>query len=166
MAKVQKVNKGNDNIGISDANRKKIVAQLNKVLADETVLYQKYRTFHWNIVGHQFQDLHLFLESEYNLLAIAIDEVAERIRKMGYFPNGTMKQFLSDTSLKEHAGNSPVTVNMLSSLLNDNETILRELRDIIETFEDKYNDVGGVDLLTALLKQHEKSVWMLRATLG
>lgn len=166
MAKTKKTTAQKDNIGISEANRKKIAAQLNKLLADESLLYLKTRKFHWNIVGVQFHDLHLFLENEYNILAETVDAVAERIRKMGFFANGSMKQFLADTSLKEHTQTGPITVEMLNELLTDHDQIINELRQQIDIFEEEYKDVGGADFLTGLMEQHEKSAWMLRATIS
>lgn len=166
MATTKKTASQKSSIGISEANRKKIAAQLNKILADESLLYLKTRKFHWNIVGPQFHDLHLFLESEYNILAATVDAVAERVRKMGFFANGSMKQFLAETSLKEHTQSGAITVSMLKELLTDHNQIIKELREQIDIFEEDYKDVGGADFLTGIMEQHEKSAWMLRATIS
>ena len=86
------------NTGISAQNTRKVSEELNKLLADEFVLYLKTLKFHWNIEGKDFHALHVFLEEQYTDLQTIIDEIAERIRKIGHFSNGSMKQFLSDCS--------------------------------------------------------------------
>lgn len=166
MAKAKKQTSRKDDLGISEATRKKIAAQLNKLLANESVLYTKTRKFHWNIVGPQFHDLHLFLEGEYGILATTIDEIAERIRKMDFYAQGSMKQFLADATLKEHEQTAAVTSDMLSELLADHTEVIRDLRSLIDVFDGDYKDAGGADFLTGLLKQHEKSAWMYRSVLA
>ncbi|HET8572933.1 MAG TPA: DNA starvation/stationary phase protection protein [Edaphocola sp.] len=166
MAKAKKQMTRKDDIGISEATRKKIAVQLNKLLANESVLYLKTRKFHWNIVGKQFHDMHLFLEAEYGILANTIDEIAERIRQMDFFAQGSMKQFLADATLKEHEQTAAITPDMLTELLADHSRLICDLRSLIDVFDEEYKDAGGADFLTGLLRKHEKSAWMIRSTLG
>ena len=70
-------------IGISDADRKELAAGLSKVLADSYTLYLKTHNYHWNVVGPMFNTLHLMFEEQYNELALAVDQIAERIRALG-----------------------------------------------------------------------------------
>ena len=69
--------------GISAANRKKIAAGLERVLADSYTLYLKTHKYHWNVTGPMFQTLHVMFEVQYTELALAVDEIAERIRALG-----------------------------------------------------------------------------------
>lgn len=153
------------NTGISNANTKKVSDELNKVLADEFVLYVKTLKFHWNIEGRDFHALHIFLEEQYNELQKIIDEVAERIRKIGNYANGSLKQFLTDTSLNEHTATTTVTESMLSELVSNHESIIRNCRDLIDDFDEKYDDAGSSDFITGVMKKHEKMAWMLRASI-
>jgi starvation-inducible DNA-binding protein len=150
--------------GISNANAKKVADELNKVLADEFVLYIKTLKFHWNIEGKDFHALHVFLEEQYNDLQSIIDGVAERIRKIGNFSNGSMKQFLADCSLKEHTETATITESMISELVADHESLIRKLRLLIDDFDKKYDDMGSSDFVVGLMKKHEKMAWMLRAS--
>lgn len=152
------------NTGISDVNTKKVADELNKLLADEFVLYIKTLKFHWNIEGRDFHALHLFLEEQYNELQLIIDEVAERIRKIGNYSNGSMKQFLADCSLKEHTETATITESMISELATDHESIIRKTRELIDDFDEKYDDAGSSDFVTGVMKKHEKMAWMLRAS--
>lgn len=42
------------NIGISEKNRAAVAASLNQLLADEHILYNKTRNYHWSIKGIVF----------------------------------------------------------------------------------------------------------------
>jgi len=152
------------NIGISEPNKQAVANELNKLLADEFVLYTKTRKFHWNVEGAQFHDLHLFFEKQYDQIAIMMDNVAERIRKIGHYAIGSMSQFLKEASLLEHEDQETPAAAMLQQLLEDHETIIRRLRNDIDTFQDKYKDAGTADFITGLIEQHETMAWMLRAT--
>jgi len=152
-------------IGISDAHRQAIANKLNQLLSDEFVLYTKTRKFHWNVQGIHFHDLHLFFESQYKELAEIMDEVAERIRKLGHYSLGTLQQFLGETNLLEHTDDGSSSETMIEALLEDHETIIREIRNSLEPIEDEYKDAGTADFLTGLMEQHEGMAWMLRSML-
>lgn len=152
------------NIGIVESNKQSVANELNKLLSDEFVLYTKTRKFHWNVEGAQFHDLHLFFEKQYNQLELIIDEVAERIRKIGHYALGSMKHYLKEASLLENEDKENTSESMLQELLDDHETIIRRLRSDIEKFQDKYKDAGSADFITGLVEQHETMAWMLRAT--
>jgi starvation-inducible DNA-binding protein len=153
------------NIGITDKNLKASATILNNLLADEYILYTKTRNYHWNIVGENFQELHKFFETQYDALDISIDDIAERVRSLGHFSLGSLKDFLSVARLSEK-GDATSAKKMLKSLLDDHETIIQILRKDIATTNDKLNDAGTADFLTGLLEQHEKMAWMIRAYLG
>lgn len=152
------------NTGISEENSAKVAAELNKVLADEFVLYTKTLNFHWNIEGRDFHALHLFLDEQYNQLQTIIDSVAERIRNVGHFASGSMKEFLSSASLKEQAGAASVSESMIAQLASDHEAIIRNLRKLITDFDEQYDDAGSADFITGVMKEHEKMAWMLRSS--
>jgi starvation-inducible DNA-binding protein len=162
--KISTENQDNLNTGISKENSQKVAEALNKVLADEFVLYTKTLNFHWNIEGRDFHALHLFLDEQYNQLQTIIDSVAERIRKVGHFATGSMKEFLGNTSLKEHSGAASVSETMLEQLVSDHDAIIRKTRKLIDEFEEKYDDAGSSDFITGIMKEHEKMAWMLRAS--
>jgi starvation-inducible DNA-binding protein len=80
-------------IGISTDDRKAISESLMQVLADAFTLYLKTHNFHWNITGKMFNSLHLMFEGQYNEQWIALDEIAERIRALGYNVPASYKDF-------------------------------------------------------------------------
>ena len=80
-------------IGISEGDRVEIAEGLSKVLADSYTLYLKTHNYHWNVVGPMFNTLHLMFETQYNELALAVDEIAERIRALGEPAPATYREF-------------------------------------------------------------------------
>jgi len=151
------------NIGIPEKDVEEIATILNTLLADEYVLYTKTRNAHWNITGTNFFELHKFFESQYELLAESIDEIAERVRKLGHFALGSLKDFLGVTHMDEENHDFSNSRQIIQTLLNDHETIIRIIRSDIAPISDKYKDLGTADFVTGLMEQHEKMAWMLRS---
>lgn len=154
------------NIGITEKKLKNSTDILERVLSNEMVLYVKTRKAHWNVVGESFIELHKLYESQYNLLEQAIDDVAERIGKLGHKTIGTMHEFLKHTTIKENSGSYSSTKDTIKELLNDHETIIIQLRLDIDSCTNKNEDVGTADFLTGLLEEHETTAWVLRRYLN
>ena len=153
------------NIGLSDEQREGVVSILNALLSDEYLLYTKTRNYHWNVFGPQFNDLHKFLERQYEELEEVVDQVAERARSLGGFAFGTMTEFVQHTRLKEQPGQYPEARRMLSNLLADHESQIRQLRVDSQTCDERFHDLGTNDFLIGLMERHEKTAWMFRAFL-
>jgi len=152
------------NLGIPEVHTQAVAEELNKLLADEVVLYFKTRNYHWNIEGQNFHELHLFYESQYKLLDQIMDDVAERIRIIGHYTEARLVDYLKLTNLLE----SPYTnvqEDQLKNLLASHETVINTLRRLITVFAEKQKDLGSSDFVTQLLGQHEKMVWMISAYL-
>jgi starvation-inducible DNA-binding protein len=151
-------------IGLDAKVRSLVVKQLSAILADQHVLYTKTRNFHWNLTGHRFHTLHEFFEKQYEALAQAIDQTAERIRMMGHASPGSMKEFLAQATLREVSGALISGDEAIAALRDDHEAAARELRKAVDAV-DEAGDAGTADFLTDLLKEHEQTAWMLRSFL-
>ena len=81
-------------IGIKPADSAEVAQSLNRLLADEHVLYIKTRNAHWNVEGPDFLSIHRFFEEQYKQLEGIIDDVAERIRTIGHYAEATLEKFL------------------------------------------------------------------------
>jgi starvation-inducible DNA-binding protein len=154
------------NIQISESHLKKSIELLSVVLSDEMTLYVKTRKFHWNVTGESFMELHKLFQSQYTELEEIIDEVAERINKLGGKAIGTMGEFIKLTHIKENPTDNPIQKEMLAVLLADHETVIAGLRQDIDTCADDNHDAGTADLLTAILQKHETNAWILRRYLS
>lgn len=153
-------------IGLSARNLQSITGILNSVLANAMVLYIKTRKFHWNVSGNSFMELHELFESHYTKLEKSIDEIAERVNKLGSPTPGTMTEFLQLATLKEAPGKYPSQTGMLKELLNDHETVIKDLRKFVDECDEKYKDLGTSDFLVDLMKEHETLAWTLRRYLN
>ena len=153
------------NIGLSDENREGVVELLNALLADEYVLYTKFRKFHWNVRGPEFNTLHNVFEDQYTQLEQVIDDVAERVGTLGGVALGTMQEFLETARLKESPGENPKAVDMVREVVADQEQLIKRLRNDAGVAAEKYGDLGTEGFLSELLEQHEKMAWMLRSHL-
>ena len=153
------------NIGIAEKNTLTVANALAKILADEVVLLTKTRNAHWNVEGPDFHTMHLFFETQYNALDESVDDIAERIRSLGHYAPGTLKEFLELTSLTEKRGNQNSSESFLKDLLNDHEAVIIQLRENVDIFANKNKDAGTGDFITGLMEKHEKMAWMLRAHL-
>ncbi len=150
-------------IGISDDNRKAIADGLSAVLADTFALYIKTHGFHWNVTGPMFNTLHTMFMQQYTELWNALDEIAERIRALGYPAPASFTQFAKLTSVSEETG-VPRAEDMIRQLVEGHETVARTARRIFPLAEEA-NDQPTADLLTQRLQIHEKTAWMLRSLL-
>ncbi|HLS37988.1 MAG TPA: DNA starvation/stationary phase protection protein [Sphingobacterium bovisgrunnientis] len=152
------------NIGIKEKDTAAVAEILNKLLADHNVLYTKARNAHWNVVGPDFHAQHLFFETIYDALAETIDEIAERVRAIGHYAVGSLKEFLELTQLSEEKPAKNNSQSYIKALLNDFESVIISIRGNIETVE-KHGDAGTEDFLVGIMEAHEKTAWMLRAHL-
>ena len=139
---------------------------LSGVLANEMTLYIKTRKFHWNVSGESFMELHKLFEAQYNQLEESIDEIAERIGKLGHKTIGTMQEFIKLSSVKESPGKYASSKDLLIELLKDHETVIVMLRKDIDEAGEKNKDTGTADFLAGLMEQHETIAWTLRRYLN
>lgn len=153
-------------IGINEKDLKNVASLLSVALSNEMTLYVKTRKAHWNVTGESFMELHRLFEDHYKGLELAIDEIAERIGKLGHKTIGTMTEFSKLSSLKEHPGKYYSSKDMLKELLKDHEAVIRELRKDAEACLKKYSDAGTADFLTGLMEEHETIAWVLRRYLN
>ncbi len=150
--------------GIEEADREAIVEGLSRLLADTYTLYLKTHNYHWNVVGPMFNTLHLMFEGQYTELALAVDEIAERIRALGQPAPASYGEFARLSSIDEDT-DTPDAAEMIQRLCTAQETVVRTARSIFPAVE-KANDEVTADLLTQRMQIHEKTAWMLRSMLA
>lgn len=153
-------------IGLSDSQRKGVIEILNRLLADEILLYLKTRNYHWNVEGPDFSETHKFFEAQYEQLDEIMDDVAERARSLGGRAAGSAAEYLKLARIKEDNGKTEGEKAMITALLKSHEEIIKNLRKDLVTVGEKHGDAGTNDFLTGLMEEHEKMAWMLRAYLG
>lgn len=151
-------------IGLSDADRAAVAAELSKTLADTYTLYMMTHNFHWNVTGPMFSTLHDLFMTQYTEMWQALDAIAERIRAVGHYAPGTYAQYAELSSINEPAG-VPSAQEMMQLLMTGNEAVAKTARKAFQC-ADEANDQPTADLLTQRLDIHEKNAWMLRSLLA
>ena len=145
-----------------DTNKtEKTVYELNVLLADHHLYYQKLRNFHWNIIGRNFFELHEKFEELYNDAKMKIDELAERILTLRNRPVSNLSKYLEISNLKE-AKTDLSDVEMIEALLADHAVMLKQMRHVVAVADDG-GDEGTIDLIGAYIRELEKTSWMLDA---
>ena len=150
--------------GIPAERRADVVAALARGLADTYSLYLRTHSYHWNVVGPMFHSLHAMFMEQYSELALAVDEIAERIRAHGSLAPGTYREFAALTSMTEDT-DVPTAVVMVERLVAAHELTARSLREALPIAESASDQVSA-DLLVRRLEVHEKTAWMLRSMLA
>jgi starvation-inducible DNA-binding protein len=142
---------------------KAIVDALSRLLADSYTVYLKTHNYHWNVTGPMFNSLHVMFEQQYTELAMAIDEIAERIRACGAYAPGSFAEFQELSKVKDATGR-PKAKAMLETLVADQAIIGEAARKLFDAAE-KAKDQASADLATRRMDIHEKNAWMLRSHL-
>ncbi len=136
---------------------------LTAMLADSYTLYLKTQNFHWNVSGPMFTTLHTLFEVQYTDLALAVDEIAERVRALNEPVPGSFTEFAKIATVRESVG--PVSAKaMIQILVKDQALLARSAERVIAAAETD-GDTGSADLATRRLQQHDKNAWMLRSHL-
>ena len=138
--------------------------ELNKLVANLTVLYTKLHSFHWYVRGRNFYTLHEVFENYYNYTAESLDEAAERLLAIGGHPVSTLKGALEIATIKE-ASEQETTSEMVSAVFQDFKSLINDLTHLMEVAEDE-GDQGTSDFALGLKTQLEKNDWMLKAYLS
>jgi len=142
----------------------KLNDELNIQVSNWSVLYIKLHHFHWYVKGPHFPVLHAKFEELYELAALKLDELAERILAIEGKPVSTMKEFLSLATIKE-ADKSRTENDMLSATIADLQELIQGLEKAAELAEEA-NDPATSDLVVGQVEELQKQVWMLKSTLG
>lgn len=150
--------------GIDDFSTEQLADVLSDALADSFTLYLKTLGVHWNIVGPAFYGIHKLTQDQYEDLDAAIDEIAECIRALGHVAPAAFGDFQQRSMLQSKTTLSDAK-QMLETLIEDNETVARRMRDAVR-IADEFDDVFTADMLTARIGRHERNSWMLRASVA
>lgn len=148
-------------IGISAEDRAATSCALSQTLADSFVLYLQTHNYHWNVTGPMFQTLHILFMEQYTELWNALDDIAERIRSLGFHAPGTFKDFSRLAAIDENEEAFDAE-SMVRHIILGQEAVARSARQALIVAE-KADDQASVDLMVQRLQIHEKNAWMLRS---
>lgn len=141
-----------------------ITGGLNELLSNYAVHAQKLRSYHWNIKGPDFFDLHEEFERQYTEASLNVDAIAERIRVFGEHPRSTLKEFLEAAEIRE-TGIHMNSELMVRELLADYGILLNHMFIVVDVVH-QHGDAGTEQLIKAMIGSLEKNHWMLTSFLA
>jgi len=142
---------------------KDIAGALNALLADVFAVYVKTKNFHWHMSGPHFRDYHLLLDEQGEQLFAMIDDIAERVRKIG---GTTLRSVGHIARVKRIADNDADYVtpkDMLSELWEDNKALVLSMRSVHDLC-DEVGDVATASLLENWIDEGQRRAWFLFET--
>lgn len=140
-----------------------MMIQAKQALADTFFMYLKAQSYHWNVEGINFPQLHDFFGDLYADLYGAVDPLAEQIRALGeYAPRNIEEMY--DNKTVDSINPANTSREMLSDLLQTNEQVLISLNNLFKELEIK-GEQGFMDFVASRIDTHKKHGWMLKATL-
>jgi starvation-inducible DNA-binding protein len=143
---------------------KLVVEAASKLLADSYTLYLKTHNYHWNVTGPMFTTLHTLFETQYTELALAVDEIAERIRALGAVAPGSYTEFARLAAVKE-AKRVPKATEMIRELANDCDLVTKSASALVDAAQAAH-DEASADLGIRRIQVAQKNAWMLRSHLA
>jgi starvation-inducible DNA-binding protein len=154
-----------EEIGLEEVNVNSIVDQLNELLANYHIHYQKLRGCHWNVKGKSFFTLHAKFEELYTNAVESIDELAERILTLGKSPLSTYQEYINSSRIKEIDTVGKEDIALVNAILEDFSALIEIEREIMESTAEAGDD-GTNDMINRFMQFKEKNTWMLRAFCG
>lgn len=137
---------------------------LQKVLVDLIELHLQAKQAHWNLVGTNFRDLHLQLDSVVDTAREASDTIAERMRALDGVPDGRSDTVVATTTV-------PAVPPGLLGVTDTVDMITTRIYAVVSTVRAVHDDVDAADpstadLLHAIIDDLEKEAWLLKAENG
>jgi DNA-binding ferritin-like protein len=137
---------------------------IKQLLADLVGFYFRAHGYHWNVVGEDFAQYHELFGEIYADVYGSIDPLAENIRKLGGFPDVSLKDYAEKSSLagSELTGGSPKA--LAADLLMANEALIEELKSAFSMM-DAANEQGVADFIAGRIDAHQTWSWQLASSL-
>jgi len=151
-------------INLPASDRAQLVDLLNQQLADLTDLASQTKQAHWNVHGRHFYQFHKLFEELAAVVETHLDELAERIATLGGYARGTVRDAAQNSRLENfpaEQGDDQGYVDVLSGRF---AACANEIRLAIAA-ADELDDATTADLLTAISRGLDKSLWFLEAHL-
>jgi starvation-inducible DNA-binding protein len=141
-----------------------LVNKLKEALADTFTFALKAQSYHWNVVGSDFPQLHDFFGKIYTEAQSAVDPLAEHIRQLDSFAPGTLVRMKELSSVEEDE-KIPVASKMVENLINANDVVMNTMTEAYKMAEQE-EKFALSNYLQDRLTAHAKHRWMLKATAG
>lgn len=134
---------------------------LQAVLVDLIELQLQGKQAHWNLVGTNFRDLHLQLDSIVDTARDASDTIAERMRALEAVPDGRSDTVAAKTTvpaLSPGLLGATEAVDMITNRIYAVVSTIRTVHDDVDAA-----DPSTADLLHSIIDDLEKEAWLLKS---
>lgn len=145
---------------LSDNAIPEITQALNGLIADSFALYTKTKNFHWHVSGPHFRDYHLLFDEQATEIFATIDDLAERVRKLGARTLHSVGEIAKLQTIPDNDKDFVSPSEMLSELMNDNKHVIKRMR-LAHEIADKHEDVATASILENFIDAAEKRNWFL-----
>lgn len=153
-----------NSLGLDKAKVEKEIEVLNVLLSNYQTYYQNLRGVHWNIKGKRFFELHVKFEELYNAAQEQVDQIAERILTLGGVPFNTLASYVKHATIP--VGENVSDDDKAVHLIVDSIIALLPLERELLSLSDEINDEGTNTLVSDLIVEQEKNLWMLKSYLS
>jgi starvation-inducible DNA-binding protein len=140
-----------------------LVTALKVLLANQTFMYYKIHSYHWNIEGIEFSQYHDFFGELYEDVYTSTDPTAENIRKLDAYAPISLTELYNYKTVDENETLVVLLRDMLATLIVDNDKVIASLNRVF-ALGTRENKQGLCDFIAGRLDTHEKHGWMLRSS--
>ena len=141
-----------------------LVNQMKVVLASTFAAKLKAQSYHWNVTGPDFPQLHEFFATIYEDYEGAIDPLAEHIRQLDAYAPATLAR-MEELSVIMEDEKIPSAPKMVSNLQVCNQNLMDEVTKAYEMAEEQ-KEFALSNYLQDRLTAHSKLNWMIKSTMG
>jgi starvation-inducible DNA-binding protein len=137
---------------------------LQAVLVGLIELHLQGKQAHWNVVGTNFRDLHLQVDSIVDIAREASDTIAERMRALDAVPDGRADTVVALTTVPAMPPGLlgvTETVDMMTNRIYAVVWTIRAVHDEVDAA-----DPTTADLLHAIIDDLKKGAWLLKSENG
>ena len=132
-------------------------------MSNTFVYYFKAHSYHWNVKGMLFPQLHDFFGDLYAEIYGAVDTFAEEIRALDELAPRTLDEMYQFKTV-DGSNSATDAKAMVADLLQANDKTIESLNKLFALL-DAANEQGFADFVAGRLDAHKKHGWMLRAIL-
>jgi starvation-inducible DNA-binding protein len=140
-----------------------LVAALKILMANQTFMYFKVHTYHWNIEGIEFSQYHDFYGNLYIDIYNSVDPTAEQIRALNEYTPISIGELYNYKTVEENTDRVDLISDQLATLIVDNDKVIESLNKVF-ALATAANKQGLCNFIADRLDTHAKHGWMLRAS--
>jgi starvation-inducible DNA-binding protein len=140
-----------------------LVAALKILMANQTFMYFKVHTYHWNIEGIEFSQYHDFYGDLYVDIYNSVDPTAEQIRALNEYTPTSIGELYNYKTIEENSTRVDLISDQLATLIVDNDKVIESLNKVF-ALATTANKQGLCNFIADRLDTHAKHGWMLRAS--